>query len=435
MLWRLAILSCLALSMGITCNLMKIMKVSFKTLTLATAFGMALLSPIAGEDRGRELFMINCQTCHGPDGKGNTVVGQALKARDLTSEPFKQGATVGAITHTIAKGVPGTGMAGFPHINKNDRMALARYIVSIHKPAGQAAAPVAAKTAEAPKPVATKAPAAPAPKAAPAPVVKKEAPKVEKKAPAPVATKTPAAPAPAKAEPVAAAAPAGSEMVNKGRDLYKKNGCNSCHGDDLLAATPTGMALKARNLVKDEYKQGATVEGIMATLKNGVPGTAMAAFPQIAEADSKAISTFIAAVRSGSAPAIDASASAGAAAGSNNKVSITYAMSLMAEDLRNPLKMSFASDSLGAKVYAENCASCHGANGQGQMNAKMISSAPFYRVKTQALLGHKGYWISDKAAFTKLVTEGLAGRLMPGNGTLTRSEIDALYDYLRGSAF
>jgi cytochrome c1 len=61
----------------------------------------------------------------------------------------------------------------------------------------------------------------------------------------------------------------------------------------------------------------------------------------------------------------------------------------------------------------------------------MISPAPYYRVRTQPLLGHSGYWLTDKAAFVKLISEGLPGRLMPGNGTLTKKEIDDLYNYMR----
>lgn len=426
------------------------MKVSFKQITLSSLLGLSLLSSIQGEDRGRELFMLNCATCHGSTGKGDTVVGQSLKARDLTSEPFKQGNTLGAITDTILKGVPGTGMVGFTYLNKNDRMALAKFILSIHKPAGgsdaiassapvvekKVSAPVAKKAAPAPVKIAAPAPVVKTEVSAPAPVVKAEvkAPtpvavvKTEVKKAAPVVAKTPTKEVPKKASPKAESGD--SELISKGRSLYKSNGCNSCHGDDGLAGTPTGMALKARNLIKDVYKQGATVEGILGTLKKGVPGTAMAPFPQIAEADSKAIAEFIMAVREGRATAIDTSAATTSNL-SSNKVSISYAMSLIAEDPRKPLKKSFASNTNGAKIYAENCASCHGDNGQGNINAKMISPAPFYRVKTQALLGHSGYWLTDKASFVKLVTEGLAGRLMPGNGTLTKAELDDLHSYLK----
>lgn len=384
--------------------------------------GLTAFGSLQADERGKELFMRTCVTCHGADGKGQTDVGKALKARDLTTEPFKQGDSFAQVSNTILKGVPGTGMAGFPFLNQADREALAKYVISIHKPAKVASKastsapkPISKAPTPAPKPVEPKTVAQPSP-TAPKPVVKAE--------PAPVAK-----PAVAVAAPKAKAADSGSEWVNKGRDLFKSKGCNSCHGDDLMSGTPTGMALKARNLVKDPYKQGDTVDGILGTLKKGVPGTAMVAFP-MPEEEAKAIAEFILAVRKGKAPAIDASAAA-APTGDSNKVSISYAMSLVAEDARRPIKKSFASKAPGAVVYAENCASCHGENGQGNIAAKMISPAPYYRVRTQPLLGHSGYWLTDKAAFVKLITEGLPGRLMPGNGTLTNKELDDLYNYMR----
>jgi len=419
--------------MVITSSLMKAMKHRLKYLVANSILGLFLVASVQAEERGQSLYMMNCKTCHGVDGKGQTDVGKSLKARDFTIDPFKQGNTVEAVANTILKGVAGTGMVGFPYLNQADRIELAKYVIALHNP--QENQPVVAS--HAPEPVKIQVAQTEAIKAVEK--VKEEAKQplqAQLVAVAPIKTETPKTEAHAASAVVAqneapkpAATSKESEVVGKGRTLYKSNGCNSCHGDDLLAATPTGMALKARNLIKDPYKQGATVEGVVGTLNKGVVGTAMAPFPQIADADKTAIATFIMAVREGKATAVDESASVSSV--SSNKVSITYAMSLIAEDLKKPFKVSFKSEHQGAKVYVENCASCHGSNGEGNIAAKMISSAPFYRVKTQALLGHKGYWLTDKASFIKLVTEGLPGRLMPGNGTLTSKELDALFEYFK----
>ena len=446
--------------MAITSSLMKAIKYTLKQLTTSFLLGIALFGSLQA-DRGEELFMLNCQACHGPDGKGQTDVGKALKAKDLTSEAFKNGTALDQVSNTILKGIPGTGKAGFPYLNKADRDALAKHVLSIHKggallavstpaPKKVALAKLAAapKKVEATKPVvkftsvlAAKEATTPAPEKVapgkPAAVPKKvETPKSVFKSTPALANKEAAtsalkkvAPATPAAAPKATAASGESETIKNGRKLYKSNGCTSCHGDDLLAGTPTGMMLKARNLVADPYKQGASVEGIMGTLKNGIPGSPMAAYPGISPENSRAIATFIMAVREGKAEAIDNSDVA--PVGAANKVSISYAMSLVAEQMRMPIRKSFVSDSAGAKVYSENCASCHGENGQSNIAVKMISSAPYYRVRNQALLGHNGYWLTDKAAFVKLITEGLPGRLMPGNGTLTKIDINQLHDYLK----
>ena len=44
----------------------------------------------AAQANGQKLFDTNCAKCHGPDGTGNTVVGESVGAKDLGSaEPKK----------------------------------------------------------------------------------------------------------------------------------------------------------------------------------------------------------------------------------------------------------------------------------------------------------------------------------------------------------
>ena len=38
---------------------------------------------------GEKVFKAKCISCHGPDGKGDTTVGKATKARNLSSEEVK----------------------------------------------------------------------------------------------------------------------------------------------------------------------------------------------------------------------------------------------------------------------------------------------------------------------------------------------------------
>ncbi len=66
--------------------------------------------------RGRELFTINCQMCHGPTGEGNGPVGAALanKPANLTSS-VTQSKSDGALFLTITNGFPGR----MPPMNEN----------------------------------------------------------------------------------------------------------------------------------------------------------------------------------------------------------------------------------------------------------------------------------------------------------------------------
>jgi cytochrome c oxidase cbb3-type subunit III len=74
------------------------------------------------------------------------------------------------------------------------------------------------------------------------------------------------------------------------------------------------------------------------------------------------------------------------------------------------------------KLYGENCAGCHGANGQG--GAAMALSNPEY----QALI--------DDATLRDVIAKGEKGTLMPGfsvqsGGELTDAQIDALMKEMR----
>lgn len=374
---------------------------------------------------GQTLFKKNCVMCHGEDGKGQTPVGKALKARNFLTDAFKQGDSREAIAKTIKNGVPGTGMAGFATFSDEERLKMADFVLSLRGVSAptQAAAPVK-KAAPTPKPVAKAAPV----KKAVQEVAKKVAQVTKAVAPAPVKK---AAPAP---KPVAKAAPAkpaaASEDFTKAKAIYKQL-CASCHGPKGLANTPTGMALKARNLAKDPYKQGNSIDKILYTIENGLAGTAMAPFKtQIPSAEDRMqLAKYIKSVI-GTDGFKEEKEKPPEGNFGTKKVSISHAMDLVAERPRHAFPIDFNDGSEGFKVYKENCASCHGNNGEGGISEKMISAAPFRRVKTEALLGHKGSWTSSKAAFTKLVTEGLSGTLMPGNGLMTKKQIDDLYTFI-----
>ena len=80
----------------------------------------APVNPVPADDaslaRGRELFMINCQMCHGETGEGNGPIGALIvnKPANLTG-PVVQSLSDGAIFLTITNGVPGK----MPALNEN----------------------------------------------------------------------------------------------------------------------------------------------------------------------------------------------------------------------------------------------------------------------------------------------------------------------------
>lgn len=84
------------------------------------------------------------------------------------------------------------------------------------------------------------------------------------------------------------------DLVAKGKEVYEAN-CASCHGPNGAGDGPAGAALnpKPRNFTSaDGWKNGKTKEGILKTLKEGIAGTGMVAYPHL-EADHEALAQYI----------------------------------------------------------------------------------------------------------------------------------------------
>jgi high-affinity iron transporter len=93
------------------------------------------VAPTAWPDvaNGAKLYQANCVSCHGVQGNGDGIAGAALDPKpanfhdpDLVwnSAPYK-------FFNTIRLGVPGTGMAAFPHFSDQEVWALAFYLKSL----------------------------------------------------------------------------------------------------------------------------------------------------------------------------------------------------------------------------------------------------------------------------------------------------------------
>ncbi len=84
--------------------------------------------------RGKELFQVQCISCHGPDGKGDGPAAAALNPhpRNFTStEGWKNGRKTAMIFKTLKEGLPGSAMASFATLPSDDRWALAHYVITL----------------------------------------------------------------------------------------------------------------------------------------------------------------------------------------------------------------------------------------------------------------------------------------------------------------
>jgi mono/diheme cytochrome c family protein len=82
-------------------------------------------------NKGRELFKVNCTTCHGENGQGDGPSASMLnpKPRNFHSlNRWKNGSKVTQIYKTLEEGIPGGGMAPYNYIPPEDRFALIHFI-------------------------------------------------------------------------------------------------------------------------------------------------------------------------------------------------------------------------------------------------------------------------------------------------------------------
>lgn len=85
---------------------------------------------------GAAKFQMLCVACHGPDGKGNIVIG----APNLTDDVWLFGANTAQIGETISKGRQNTMPAHLPLLGPDRVRLMAAYVMSMSGPGAAAAA-------------------------------------------------------------------------------------------------------------------------------------------------------------------------------------------------------------------------------------------------------------------------------------------------------
>ena len=75
-----------------------------KLIIVSVAFLVASAVTVRAAD-AKELWEKNCTKCHGPDGKGQTVMGKKLNLKDYSDAKVQDGLKDEAITKAIKDGV------------------------------------------------------------------------------------------------------------------------------------------------------------------------------------------------------------------------------------------------------------------------------------------------------------------------------------------
>jgi caa(3)-type oxidase subunit IV len=83
---------------------------------------------------GKELFGVNCTSCHGPEGLGNGPAASALNPHPRNFHQDKDwvnGRKPSNVFGTLKNGVAGSAMASFATLSSDDRWALVHYVLSL----------------------------------------------------------------------------------------------------------------------------------------------------------------------------------------------------------------------------------------------------------------------------------------------------------------
>lgn len=241
------------------------------------------------------------------------------------------------------------------------------------------------------------------------------------------------------------------ELVSHGKELFAAQ-CTSCHGAEGKGNGPAAASLNPppRNFTSnDGWKNGRKATMVFKTLKEGLAGSSMASYATLPVDDRWALVQYVLSLGP-TAVAQDTpedfakagiDAAGGAEAPEAPTITVAAAMKLMAEPAK-PIEgvrlyavapQEGEVKSAGAAIYSARCSSCHGVQAKGGLIVKNMGVNPKAFVTTRSLTSSLPS-LQSTEAFGKVVIEGIPGEAMPAAGDLSSSEIQDLYQYVKGLA-
>lgn len=193
-----------------------------------------------------------------------------------------------------------------------------------------------------------------------------------------------------------AAQPPSPSAHDRGKALYEQR-CAVCHGADGRADTPVGRLLtpRPRNFADAIEMARLTVDRIYRAVKEGRSGTAMAAWGQVlTEIEIADVIDYI------------------------HSLTPPRPLSLSAEQL---------SLEVGRRIYARECASCHGADGRGDTEVARVLHPPPRKFADPIEMAR----LDDGRIYAAIIM-GRPGTAMGGRGQLlSQAEVIDVIRYVR----
>ncbi|MGE4233423.1 MAG: c-type cytochrome [Bacteriovoracia bacterium] len=231
------------------------------------------------------------------------------------------------------------------------------------------------------------------------------------------------------------------EILQKGAALFVQN-CVTCHGGEGKGDGPAAAALspKPRNFHATEgWKNGRTLSAVYKTLAEGIPGSPMPSFASLPAEDRMALVHYIRTLMPNPPATTDSEISTlvkSAGGSSKPRVTLATAMEAMISEsdpeVKDHLRSTNGSGKMistatgGAKLYAQNCLSCHATGGRGGIEVTATGVNPVLRFVTKPLRN-----VGSFQEFQRSVEEGIPGSGMPGFSQFTQREWQELYNYVR----
>ena len=194
-----------------------------------------------------------------------------------------------------------------------------------------------------------------------------------------------------------AAQPSPVSAHERGKALYERH-CAVCHGSDGRAETPVGRLLnpRPRNFADPIEMARVTVDRIYRAIKEGRPGTAMAAWKQVLT------ETEIGDV-------------------------IDYVHSFSSAGRTAPLSAERLSLEVGRRIYEKECAYCHGVDGRADTEVARVLNPPPRNFADPVVMARL-----DDGRMYMAIYRGRPGTAMGGRGELLApAEIIDVMRYIR----